>query len=67
MFTFNLYVFYALSLLSHINTLRPRQNGCHFSDDIFKLIFLSEKVWIMIKISLKIVPKHPIDNIPALV
>ena len=24
-----------------INTLRPRQNGCHLSDDIFKYIFLS--------------------------
>ena len=67
MLTFNLYVFCGLSLLSHINTLRPRQNGRHFSDGIFKLIFLSEKVWIMIKISLKIVPKRPIDNIPALV
>ena len=24
------------------NTLRPRQNGRHFSDDIFKCIFLDE-------------------------
>ena len=49
-----------------INTLRPRQNGCHFADDIFNCIFLNENVWIPIKISLKFVPKNPINNIPAL-
>ena len=49
------------------NTLRPRQNGRHFADDIFKCIFLDENVWIPIKISLKFVPKGPINNIPALV
>ena len=50
-----------------INTLRPRQNGRHFADDIFKCIFLNENVWIPIKISLKFVPQGPINNIPALV
>ena len=50
-----------------INTLRPRQNGRHFTDDIFKCIFLYENVWIPIWISLKFVPKGPINNIPALV
>ena len=50
-----------------INTLRPRQNGRHFADDIFKCIFLNENIWISIKISLKFVPKGPINNIPALV
>ena len=49
------------------NTLRPRQNGRHFADDSFKCIFLNENVWIPIKISLKFVPKGPINNIPALV
>ena len=48
-------------------TLRPRQNGRHFPDDIFKWIFLNENVWILIKISLKFIPKGPINNIPALV
>ena len=48
------------------NTLRPRQDGRHFPDDIFKCIFLNENVWISIKISLKFVPKGPINNIPAL-
>ena len=50
-----------------VNTLRPRQNGRHFADDIFKCIFLNENVWIPIKISLKFIPKGPIKNIPALV
>ena len=50
-----------------INTLRPRQNGRHFADDIFKYIFLNENVWIPIKISLKFVPKGRMNNIPALV
>ena len=49
------------------NTLKPRQNGHHFPDDIFKCIFLNENVWILIKISLEFVPKGLIDNIPALV
>ena len=49
------------------NTLRPRQNGRHFADDIFKYIFLNENVWIPIKISLKFVAKGSIDNILALV
>ena len=50
-----------------VNTLRPTRNGRHFADDIFKCIFLYENVWIPIKISLKFVPKGPINNIPALV
>ena len=50
-----------------LSTLRPRQNGRHFADDILKCIFLNENVWIPMEISLKFVPKGPIDNIPALV
>ena len=50
-----------------MNTSRPRQNGRHFADDIFKCIFLNEDVWNAIKISLKFVPKVRINNIPALV
>ena len=52
---------------TYFNTLRPRQNGRHFADDIFKCIFLNENVWIPIKNSLKFVPQGPINNIPALV
>ena len=50
-----------------LNTLRPRQNGRRFADDTFKRIFLYENVRILIKISLKFVPKGPINNNPALV
>ena len=49
------------------NSLRPRQDGRHFPDDTFKRIFLNENVRISIKISLKFVPKGPINNNPALV
>ena len=49
------------------STLRPRQNGRRFADDTFKHIFLNENVRISIKISLKFVPKGPINNNPALV
>ena len=37
------------------------------ADDIFNRIFLNEDVWILIKISLKFVPKRPIANKPALI
>ena len=43
------------------------QHGRHFTDDTFKRIFLNENVIISMKISLKFVPKGPINNIPALV
>ena len=54
-------------MLICFNTLRPRQNGRHFPDDIFKCIFLNENVWISINISLKFVPRGPINDIPTLV
>ena len=50
-----------------LNSLRPRQNGRLFADDIFKCIFLNESVRISITISLKFVPKGLFNNIPALV
>ena len=49
------------------NTLRPRQNGRHFADDVLKCIFLNENVWILLKISLKFVPRGEINNTPSLV
>ena len=49
------------------NMLRPRQNDRYFIDDIFKRIFLNRIVRNSITISLKLVPKGPINNIPALV
>ena len=36
------------------------------ADDIFKCIFMNEKLHILIPISLKFVPKGPIDNKSAL-
>ena len=50
-----------------INSLRPRQNGRHFTDDIFECIFLNENVWISLEISLKFVPEVRINTIPTLV
>ena len=37
------------------------------ADDIFKCIFMNEKVWILIEISLQFVPKGLIDSNQALV
>ena len=51
----------------HFNSLRPRQDGRHFRDDIFKCIFLNENARISLKKSLKFVPRVRINNIPALV
>ena len=51
----------------HIQHIEAETNGCHFADDRFKCIFLKENVRILIKISLKFVPKGQMNNIPALV
>ena len=45
----------------------PEQNGHHFAEDIFRCIFVNENFYILIKVSLKFVPKGPIDKNPALV
>ena len=50
-----------------ISSSHPGQNGCHFTDDIFKCIFLNENILILIEISLRFIPNGPISNIPALV
>ena len=47
--------------------MKPRQDGCHFTDDIFKCIFFNENVWDLLTISLKLVPEVEINNIPVLV
>ena len=49
-----------------VNTLRPRQNSCHFKD-IFKWFVLNGNVLISLKISLKCVPMAQINNTPVLV
>ena len=40
-----------------LNTLKPRQNGHHFQDDIFKRMFLYENYCISMKILLKFFPQ----------
>ena len=54
-------------ILQWLNTLRSRQNGPHFADNIFKCVFFNEHVRISIEISLKCVPMDLIKNIAALV
>ena len=49
------------------NTLRPRQRGRHFANDIFKCISLNENVWLSIKILMKFVPEVRITKISVLV
>ena len=50
-----------------IDTMRPRENGPSFPDDMFQCIFMNENLSISIKISLKFVSTGPINNISALV
>ena len=50
-----------------VDILKPKQDGYHFADNIFKCIFLNDNEWISLNISLKFIPKVRINNIPALV
>ena len=59
------YSYTAETHYSMVNTLRLIQDGRHFPDYIFTCIFLNENASIFINISLKFVPKGPINNIPA--
>ena len=67
MFCYLMMVNNVLTQCQLLNTLRPRQNGCQFPNDIFKCTFVYETFWIWMKISLKYVLQGPIINIPALV
>ena len=44
----------------YIDSYPPEQNGRYFTEDIFKCIFAIKKLCILIKISLKFVPKDPL-------
>ena len=59
--------FHPFQNTQEFNTLRPVQNGRNFPDNSLRCISLNEKVWILNKISLKVVPKGPINNISVLV
>ena len=48
-----------------VNSSPPVQNGRDFADDIFSSV--NEMFFVLIKSSLKFVPKDPIDNNQALV
>ena len=55
------------SLLSRpqcVNTMRPRQNGRHFTDNLFKCIFMNEKVnWsLFLRLKLTIFHRWPGDK-----
>ena len=50
-----------------VNASPPGQKGLPFSDSIFKCIFINKKYCILIQISLKSVPKGPIDSKSAMV
>ena len=53
--------------VEQVNSSPPGQNGPHSTEDIFRSMSANEKLFILVKISLKIVPKGPIDNHPSLV
>ena len=55
------------SMPAGLNTLKLRQNGRHFADDIFNSIFLNENNCTFIEISLQYDPRGPIINMPTLV
>ena len=50
-----------------LDSFSPGQNGCRFTDNIFKCIFMNENFCISIRISPKFAPKGPIDKKSALV
>ena len=54
-------------LIQSLNTLRPRQDGCLFADDILKCIFLNLNSRIPNTISWKYVAWRLIDNKPSMV
>ena len=68
---FFIIIFFILPVLQYpiysvtFNSLRPRQNGRHFPDDIFIFIFSNEIIWIFPKISMNFVPKIWINHICA--
>ena len=45
-----------------VNSSFPGQNDRHLANDLFRCIFVNETFCVLIKISVKFVPKGPIDN-----
>ena len=66
-FKMDIHMLWCMSMLQvESNSSPPVQNGRHFEDDIYICIFENENMYIFIDISLKIVPRGPLDNNPAL-
>ena len=59
-YTFNAY-------MDSVNSFPLDKIGRHLADDIFKCIFLNENDRTQIQLSMKYVPRSPINNEPALV
>ena len=66
LFKFYQSFFLGIKLLSLVYSLRLRQDGRNFANNIFKSIISNENCCILIQISLKYVAKGPIDNNPVL-
>ena len=49
-----------------LNISRPGQNGRYFVDGFFWCIFLNKNIRILIRFSLKFIPKGPIDDKPVM-
>ena len=47
--------------------MKLKQNGCHFTDNTFKCIFLNENFWILNEVSLKYDLLGLIDNMATFV
>ena len=58
---------YKSLIVTRLKLIPSGQHGRHFTDGTFRYIFVNEKCFILIKISLKFVLKGPIDNKPGLV
>ena len=52
-------------IVPNLNIMTSKQNGHHFTNDIFKWIFFNDDYLTLIKISLQYVPLCLIDNVAA--
>ena len=62
------HIFY-VEVVTYLNSSPPGQNGRYFADDVLtrRCIYVNEMFCILMRISLKFVPKSPIDINPTVV